>query len=407
MSWLDKTKNGIIITTADGSKYRPQYMNASFVSEYNYTEFNFVDVGGSLVKRKKPIGKKYALELHFQGPDHLDTVRAFVSAIDNNEGPVQIDHPLYDLLSVQITSLGYDDSALNKTKVTGTVIETIEEAFFTLNLKELDQIPILFETTLEVSEQSLTLQVLPGDINTMSQNNAIAYSKGVPIIQQAVDFEEYFNAFNTASTYINTATATPLLAMRSLINVITLPQKFEVQVQQRIKVLLDTFTELRNNLFNIINVSSKQIYAAQQAGAIGAMCQAAATPLPTDFKLNTQVLTAIDQITGAYSQFVSDLDGLQTNNGGDPLSYVADPSVLTNLNQLVNITVSNLFNIALNARSERYIITDKDTNAILLTHQLYGLDDNDANLDELIENNQFAMDELIQISKGRKIIYYV
>ena len=252
MSWLDKTKNGIIITTADGGKYRPQYMNASFVTEYNFTEFNFVDVGGSLVKRKKPIGKKYALELHFQGPNHLDIVKSFVSSIDNNEGPIQIDHPLYDLITVQITSLGYDDSALNRTKVTGTVIETIEEAFFTLNLKELDQIPILFENTLEVSEASLTLEVLPGDINTMNQNNAIAYSKGVPIIQQAVDFEEYFNAFNTASTYINTATATPLLAMRSLINVITLPQKFEVQVQQRIKVLLDTFTEFRNNLFNII-----------------------------------------------------------------------------------------------------------------------------------------------------------
>lgn len=86
---------------------------------------------------------------------------------------------------------------------------------------------------------------------------------------------------------------------------------------------------------------------------------------------------------------------------------MADPSVLTKLNQLVNITLPNLLNIALDARSERYIITNKDTNAILLTHQLYGLDDNDANLEELIENNQLAMDELIQINKGRKIIYYV
>ncbi len=398
----------MIITTADGTKFTPQYMNASFTTEYHYTEFNFVDVAGSLVKRKKPVGVKYSLELHFQGPDHLDTARQFKSAIDDNEGPITIEHPLYDLLNVQITSLGYDDSAVNKTKVTGTVIETLEEAFFFLTRKEIDEIPVLYETTLEVSAASLTITPVAEDINTMSNNNKTAFKKGVPIITQAGDFEEYNNAFNTAASYINTATATPLLAMNSYINVLTLPGKFEAQVEQRIRVLIDTFQTLRANILAVVKrVSSKQIYTAQQASLISAMCQAVTSPLETDFKLNSKVFKAIDDITATYNQFVEDLDFMQTNDGGGPLSYVGDATVITNLNQLVNLTVANLFVIASNARSERYIICSKDTNIILLGHELYGLDDNDANLQELIDNNDFSMDEYIQVEKGRKIIYYI
>lgn len=407
MSWLDKIKNGIILRTADGAEYRPLYMNASFTTEYNYTEFNFVDVGGSLVKRKKPIGRKYALELHFQGPDHLDVVKQFVSSIDNNEGPIQIEHPLYDILRVQITSLGYDDTAVNKTKVTGTVIETLEDSFFFLSRKDLDQIPILIENTQEISAESLTITIIPNDINTMQASNEAAFSKGVPIIQDATDFEDFTNAFNTAINDINTATATPLLAMNSLIAVITLPAKFEVQVEQRIGVLLDFFNTLRATIGNIISVSSKQIFSAQQSAVISAICQAAATPLSTDFRLNTQIYKAIDNITTAYSNFIVDLDSLQADNGGNPLGYVPDAQMVMNLNDLVNLTTANLFNIALSAKSERYYICDKDTNIILLTHFLYGLDDNDANIDELVANNDFGIDEYIQVEKGRKITYYI
>lgn len=407
MSWLDQIKNGIIITTADGAKYEPQYMNASFVTEYNYTEFNFVDVGGSLVKRKKPIGVKYSMEWHFQGENHLDTSRAFKDSIDNNEGPIQIEHPLYGILVVQVTSLGYDNTAVNKTKVTGTVIETIEEAFFILSLKEIDSIGVLYEDSLVLSEESLTETPTPQDINTMSQNNQIAFNKGVPIIQLPVDYEEYLNAFNNATTFINSAAATPLLAMRGLINVLTLPQKFEADVADRIRVLIETFNSLRANLFGVVTVGAKQIYAAEQAAIISAICQAAATPLPNNFSLNTDVYYTIDQISAVYDNLITDLDGLQSDNGGSPLSFVVDAELINNLDQLVNITIANLFNIALNARSERFIITEKDTNLIVLTHLLYGLDDQDANLNEMIENNDLAMDEFIQIEKGRKIIYYV
>lgn len=407
MSWLDQIKNGIIITTADGEKYEPQYMNASFVTEYNYTEFNFVDVGGSLVKRKKPIGVKYSMEWHFQGENHLDTSQAFKASIDNNEGPIQIEHPLYGILIVQVTSLGYDNTAVNKTKVTGTVIETIEEAFFTLSFKEIDSIGILYEDGLVLAEESLTETPTPQDINTMSQNNQIAFNKGVPIIQQAVDYEEYLNAFNNATTFINSAAATPLLAMRGLINVITLPQRFQADVADRIRVLIDTFNALRANLFGVVSVGAKQIYAAEQASIILAVCQAAATPLPNNFSLNTDVYYTIDQITAVYDNFLTDMDSLQSSNASSPLSFVVDAELINNLDQLVNVTISNLFNIALNARQERFIITEKDTNLIILTHLLYGLDDQDANLNEMIDNNDIAMDEFIQIEKGRKIIYYV
>lgn len=404
MSWINKIKNGITITTPDGERYSPQYMNASFVTEYQHTEFNFINISGSLVIRKKPIGVKYSLELHFQGADHLDTVQKFKSSIDNNEGELQIEHPLYDILLVQVTSLGFDDSALNRTKVTATVIETMSDAIFKIVTPDIF-LNGLFDDTVTAA---VAIKVPPSAaaINNMAATNKSSYNKGLKILQNPIDFDDYYNAFNTATTYINTATATPILAMESLTNVLTMPGKFQVSVLQRLQYFVEVYNGLRAGIVGLLSMSLKETFTSQASAIIAGMNITAANPLETDYKLNSEVFDAIDTISESYNQFIEDLDYLQAKNGGDPLGYVADPLITNNLSQLFNLTVSNLFNIALNARSERFVITDKDTNVVELTHRLYGLDNQDKNLDELISNNNLAIDEYLQIQKGRKIIYY-
>lgn len=407
MSWLDAVKNKMKITTGDGVDHFPDWMNASFQVEYKYTEFNFVDVPGGLVKKKKAIGRKYALELIFQGPNHLIDSERFRISTDGSEAPWIIQHPLYDILKVQPTSLNYDNSQGNISKVTGTVIETMEEPPRNNFADPMDMIPIEVETSTELATVSLTEIPIPADINTMAQNNKVAYKKGVPIITDIVDANEYRNAFNTAVAYVDSATATPLLAMRSLIEVIQLPARFNADVKQRLKVLIDTFNSLRANLFGTVAVSSKQIYAGQQCALMTAICEAASTPLDTDFKRSAIILETIEQISNVYNQLVEDLDSLQTPNANSPLSFVVNADLMIKLNNLVNLTVTNLFRIALSAMSERAIICEKDTNVILLAHRLYGLDSADKNIDQIIENNDIGLTELLIVEKGRRIIYYV
>lgn len=408
MSWIDQVKEKIKITTGDGVEHRPEWMNASYESEYKYTEFNFIEVPGALVARKKPIGVKYSLELIFQGPDHIALAKRFKDSADASEAPWLIEHPLYGLLTVQPTRLNYENpnSALNTTRVTGTVIETMEEPPIDNLLDPREVTTVMTEEVAVFSEESLTVTPTPTDINTMARSNTVAYRKGLPIITDAVEAERYTNVFNTAATYINTATATPLLAMRSLIAVIQEPAQFTVQVKQRIKVLVDTFNSLRANLFGIIDVSSKQIFCAEMAASVSAMCKAASTPIDGDFRRSSEVLDLIDQITGRYAQLVEDLDSLQTDNAASPLSFVANAELMIALNDLVNFTVSNLFSIALGAKQERTIICAKETNWIELAHRLYGIK-SDADVNELMDINDVGLEEMLIVPKDRQVTYFV
>jgi hypothetical protein len=77
------------------------------------------------------------------------------------------------------------------------------------------------------------------------------------------------------------------------------------------------------------------------------------------------------------------------------------------LNSLINFTVSNLFSIALKAKQERSIVLDKDSNWVLLTHRLYGIDKADKNIEELMKSNDVGLNEILQVKKGRRVVYYL
>jgi hypothetical protein len=41
MSWIENIKNDLQITTGDGKKYKPSWLNATKSIDYNISEFEF------------------------------------------------------------------------------------------------------------------------------------------------------------------------------------------------------------------------------------------------------------------------------------------------------------------------------------------------------------------------------
>jgi hypothetical protein len=80
---------------------------------------------------------------------------------------------------------------------------------------------------------------------------------------------------------------------------------------------------------------------------------------------------------------------------------------MNDLTNLINFTLSNLFNIALGAKQERFVFLETDSNVILLAHRFYGLVPDDSTIDELIEQNEIGLTEILNIKAGRKIIYFI
>jgi hypothetical protein len=411
MSWIDKVNSDFTIITGDKKSYKVNWINATKMKEYFISEFTFPDLAGSKVDRGQPKGRRYNLEIFLQGEENIETATQFEISADVLL-PWTILHPLYGNILVQPVSLSFDNSQMNVTKITGQVIETIaiENPLTTAN--PVDQIGIQKEALDENFATSFTKTPKSVDIETIKTTNKRLYKTTVPIIQIPDEVQAYFNLFNVANSAINNAAQSPVVAMRLAISVISAPASLTVNTKTRVSSLSGQFDSLRSNIkpkdtTAVIPVSTKQIYQSQGGSLISSMSVAASTPLVNDYVSMIDVIEIIELLLQKYNQYILDLDSIQSLNGGAVDSFIPDAQSLTQLNLLFNNVISNLFLIGLSSSQQRTIVLDKDTNIIVLTHMLYGLDKFDNNINILMANNGWGLNQIIQIRKNTPVVYYV
>jgi hypothetical protein len=125
------------------------------------------------------------------------------------------------------------------------------------------------------------------------------------------------------------------------------------------------------------------------------------------YPTRVEIVETIEKILDAYNTYVEDLDSFQSDNYTSTDSYLPDADSLIQLSDLVAFTVANLFIIAASAKQERIIYLEDDTNLVMLAHRLYGLKADDSTIQQVIDENNIGGNELLQIKKGRKIVWYV
>lgn len=407
MSWLDKIKTELIIQLGDGKDYKPQWLNATKQVDYNVAEFEFPNVEGTLVKRGKPKGAKYNLEIYFQGENHLETASNF-EIRSRDPRPWTITHPFYGRIIVQPTSLTFDNSAYNVSKITGTVIETITDQYPKATTNPTDKIGQDAEKTNETQASAYANNVVitAGDINKQQSAVAIAFNNAKKFVPQDAG-EQLFNEFIESTALLAEAQDDTQGAIVAMQKVIMSPATYAISVKNRLSVIGSTFNSFRENLATTTTKNQKNGYAVNNGTSLTAMALAASTPQATDYASRAEVVNTVESLIAYYNTYIADLDTLQTDNGGAPDSYIPDADSLLALNLLFNYTLSNLFNIALNAKQERNIILMEDTNWILLTHKFYGLDASDENIVKLMEQNNAGLSTVLQVQKNTKVYYYV
>ena len=408
MSWIEQIKKDLIIQTGDGKEYRPHWMNASKSVEYNVAEFDFPNIEGTLVNRGTPRGSKYNIEFYFQGDNHLSDSRTFETSAKDKRAWT-ISHPFYGRIIVHPTSLTFDNTQLNVSKITGTIIETITEDFPNTTVAPVDKIDedvTAVNETLSTAFENEAKDITASEINQLQANNNQLYDKGKGIADSEFA-EDYFNAFNTANAEIATATSEPLAAARAIQAVIVAPARFATSVRNRLMVMSNQFDALHDTVSTALTKNLKSIFQNNGGSLISGMALAASTPQSDDYGNSNDVLTVIQTILGAYDDYLTDLDELQSDNGGNPDSFIPDANSIIQLNNLINFTVANLFNIAVNARQERSIYVEEDTNIIILAHRFYGLVADDNTINEILRTNNLGLNGILQVRKGTLIKYYI
>jgi hypothetical protein len=415
MSWIEKIKTDLTITTGDGKTYTPSWINAKKQIDYQTTEFTFIGVKGSLVSRGEQIGQKIALQVYFQGEDHLDVASAFELSASDNRFWV-LSHPLYGLLNVQPISLAVDNSNYNVSKITIPIVETIIETTPKTPLIVADKVEEDAELLTELTSERFGLSVEPdaNDKRVMAQVvDSLKKNTEVEIIDDAAG-QTFSNKYNTAKADILDATENPSISMASIQSVVMEPALLQQDIASRLIIskrnLISYKTTITNGFDTLLGLpnSYKSLYEVIGSSIISALLLTAATPLnESDYPTRSSVTDTTSLILSTVNQYLEDLDAMQSGSGGDIIDFVPSSDGIISLMNLVNFTTASLLQIALGAKQERFYTTEDDTDLISLTHQLYGLKKDDSTIDEMIRLNNIGLKQMLNIEKGTVINYYV
>lgn len=408
MSWINEITAELTITTGDGVEYKPQYLVARKIVEYNVAEFNYPNVPGSKVDRNMPKGTRHRFVFFFQGENHLAEMKAFEKSA-NDRRPWTISHPFYGRLTVHPLSIEYDPTKINTTKVTGDFIETITQITptSTVDAKQriINKVVQLSETT--VADISRRLVVSQPDINQMSANVSDLSTLAEDIEKTQDETNGYKDQLAKANGAILNAFANIGNAVAQMNAFINYPFQFTASVGSRINLLRNQFLKLAETVTNLTSGNSKEIYLANSTGLTGALCRTSVSPTEGDYPNADEVLGVLGIVLDTYSELIDNLDSLQTGTGGEQDGFVPNFNTLLDLDNLVNLTASELMQVALNAIQKRTLILEQDSNAIILAHRFYGPSSDDSNLERFMDQNNIGISEMLAIKKGREIVYYV
>lgn len=409
MSWIERVNNiNISIKMGDGRIYTPLWRSAKRSKNYNHSAYNFINKPGTLIDRREPEGYQYDLELYFIGDNHLDLARNFEISADDKRFWT-ITHPYYDEIKAQPLSIQRDNNGNNATVFRVKIWETISSNYPIEKLVVDDSVTAL---RIDINNQSLTnfsssSGIDSSNIGIINDSIDIIDNEISPYLSDTI-YTEFKNIINTAKRVVNDNIYSTIDRMRSVINAINYPISVVQDVQSRINI----YKELQAKLSNIIigqeqpTSDDSYLYELIVSSVISGMLNCAITPNEGDYITRGEVVDTTEVLREQYALHITTLEGVTAVRSDIAESFTPDQTTSRLLNDMQYSTLANLYDQVFSAKQERYFILENDSNPIVLAHRFYGLDEQDENIQFFIDTNNLTIPELIQIKKGRNILYY-
>ncbi len=403
MSWKDRLENiTFTITTGDGKVFTPLWKNGEKGKDFNITKYDFINLDGSLIDRKKPQSNKYPLVFWFQGDDNIEQANAFEDSADDNR-LWTVEHPFYGTIKGQPTNLKRNDTSYNVTEVTVDFWESIDGEFPESEISIQDNVRAKVDSVNALSADFIVENSAPStaDINLVKDGVILTGSKFSPDTENFNDFQNLVTKAVKNSDKLVTDTLT---AFQDVQSVIVAPAGFNTSVLSRINSFVEAYEVLKDTISNLY---SKFNFESQAATLISAMCQACVNPLDDDFVTRSDIEEINDILISTYDDYLATLDENQVEIYDLDNSWTPTVQIQLELVDLVFFTSKSLFSLSFNARQERTVELKEDSNLIVLTHRYMGGLDDEEKLETFKRINNIKNDELFKVRQGRTIRYFV
>lgn len=418
MSWQDRIRD-LAWTSPTGRRFVFAFEDLEQSFEKKGEAVDFINADETLARDYGATGRQFPVRLYQTGPDCDLNAREFDNAL-HERGFGQLEYPLsgtYDVVVIgKVTRRDDLVTAGNQVVWELTFTETTDLLAPTRS-QDVDQQISDYQTTYE--DQLITEVQSDTRISgfVTEANLKAEYTKGLAeskqsMLQTLKTMEQkarknIFGFYDSVTSSIDLLIQDPYtLAAQSLLTVKAVSEMPADAVRK-----VTGYVDLLQRIIGPLGAPTV-LTPADGPGAVATFAQrrlfagAAASGLITaarrgPWTTKTQALTAAITIQDQVRQFrawvesnVESLAGLGSVNSYDD----------QDLNRAANLAAGSLVELSFGLLQERVLVTDRAWGLVPLCARLYG--EIDDHLDQLITQNDLSGSEILEIPRGRSIVYY-
>lgn len=414
MAWNDRIREAAY-TSPNGTRIVFGYENVSFTVEKKTTAFEFPDADGTYVQDLGHSGRRYPFRVFFWGDEYDTEADAFEAAL-LERGTGKLEHPIYG--AVDVVPFGAikrrDDlkTAANQAVLEVTFWETINVLYPTAQLDPASSVlSAVEEFNAAVATQfGQDLDLETASLRTTFENEYLGLLNSASSGLQAIagiqgDVRTQFNAIKDSITQgIDILIADPLTLAFQTALLIQAPARIASEIRAR----LAAYEDLAANIVsggnevtkNGVNSISANTFREKDLYALSYLSGSVVSVVNSQFETKTQALEAAELILNRLQSVTE-----WREDNYESLVQIDTGEAYQQIQEAVALAAGFLVQISFSLKQERSVTLDRARTIIDLSAELYG--EIDQQLDFLVSSNNLSGSEILELPRGREIVYYV
>jgi len=414
MSWNDRLREAAY-TSPSGERITFTYENVSQQVDKKTTGFTFPDADGTFVQDFGRSGRRYPLRVIFWGNDYDQEAELFEAAL-LIRGTGKLDHPIYGVIDVvpfgTITRRDDLKTAANQSIIEVTFWETIGLVY---PASQNDPASDVLESVEEYNDVAASEFEEVTDIDSAVEqasfkndyqallNSAQSGLQTIADVQE--DVSKQFNAIvDSVNNGIDILVQQPLTLAFQTTLLIQAPARALTSIRARLNAYRDLATAIISGDGAVVspglNSNNSNTFHTNDLYASTYVTGSILSVVNNQFITKTQALEAAEDILDQ----LSDVTDWRDDNY-QSLEEIDTGGAYQKLQEAVALTAGFLVEISFTLKQERRIKLDRNRTIIDLSAEIYN--DIDTQLDFLISSNNLTGSEILELPRGREIVYYI
>jgi prophage DNA circulation protein len=413
MAWSDRVKEAAY-TSPSGERIVFKYENVSKTVEKKTTGFEFPDADGTFVQDLGHSGRRYPLRIFFWGAEYDTEAEAFETAL-LERGTGLLEHPIYGSITVvpfgAITRRDDLKTAANQAIYEVVFWQTIGLVYPTVQIDPASAVLTAIDEYNDAAADEfwdvINLDTATDEVVFKNQYLALldtAQSGLQAVADTQDDVRKQFNVIvDSVNLGIDILVGDPLTLAFQTTQLIQAPARALTSIGARLTAYSDLATAVISGEGTTVSGNGVRVsnqFHTEDLYASTYVSGAVVSTVNNQFSTKTEALSAAENIL-AQMDAVTDW----RDDSFAELEEIDTGRAYQQLQEAVALTAGFLVQISFSLKQERRVILDRAHTIIDLVAELYGSVDDQ--LDFFINSNNLSGSEILEIPKGREIVYYV